>query len=44
MNKPEMSDWFSREDLAPAVLVKKQNPRNTQMASKLSELEQDIKR
>lgn len=43
-SKPEMSDWFSREELPPAVLVKKPNPRNAQMASKLQELELEIKR
>lgn len=42
-NKSEMSDWFSREeDVAPVVLVKKPNPRNTQNAAKLVELEQEV--
>ncbi|KAF2104020.1 hypothetical protein NA57DRAFT_70234 [Rhizodiscina lignyota] len=43
-NRPEMSDWFTREELEPAVLVKRPNPRNAQMASKLQELEEDIRR
>ncbi|KAF1982482.1 hypothetical protein K402DRAFT_397563 [Aulographum hederae CBS 113979] len=43
-NKSEMSDWFNREDITPAVLVKKPNPRNAQNAAKLKELEQEIER
>ncbi|KAF1814890.1 hypothetical protein P152DRAFT_512228 [Eremomyces bilateralis CBS 781.70] len=43
-NNPEISDWFSREEIAPAVVVKKPNPRNAQMVEKLKELEQDIER
>lgn len=39
-----MSDWFDREELAPAVLVKKPNPRNAKMACKLIKLEEEIKR
>ncbi|KAF2088045.1 hypothetical protein K490DRAFT_56609 [Saccharata proteae CBS 121410] len=42
--RSEMSDWFSREDAAPTVLVKKPNPRNEQMAAKVEELEQEVKR
>lgn len=40
----EMSDWFSREDTAPSVLIKKPNPQNERNASMLQELEQEIKR
>lgn len=43
-NKNEMSDWFNREDIAPTALVKKPNPRNVQNASKLHELELEVKR
>lgn len=43
-NRNEMSDWFNREDIAPTALVKKPNPQNQQNASKLQELEQEVKR
>lgn len=43
-SKSEMSDWFSREDTAPSVLIKKPNPQNERNASMLQELEQEIKR
>ncbi|KAK5017476.1 hypothetical protein LTR60_001921 [Cryomyces antarcticus] len=43
-NKSAMSDWFNREETAPAVIVKKPNPRNIQNAAKLEELEADVKR
>ena len=43
-NRPEMSDWFTREELAPAVLVKRPNPRNAQMATRMQELEAEIQR
>lgn len=39
-----MSNWFDREDTAPAVLVKKPNPRNVQNAAKLQELEAELAR
>lgn len=43
-SKSEMSDWFSREDTVPSVLIKKPNPQNERNASMLQELEQEIKR
>ncbi|KAI9705795.1 MAG: hypothetical protein M1820_005043 [Bogoriella megaspora] len=43
-NRPELSDWFNREESAPTVLVKKPNPRNIQNAAKLKELEQEIEK
>jgi kinetochore protein Mis13/DSN1 len=46
-NKPEMSDWFSREDAVDqdnASAVKKPNPRNLRNAEKLEELEVEIQR
>jgi len=43
-NKSEMSDWFNREDTAPTAIVKKPNPRNIQNATKLQQLEDEIKR
>jgi kinetochore protein Mis13/DSN1 len=45
LNKPEMSDWFSREDAGePTAIVKKPNPRNAQNAARLQKLEEDIAR
>lgn len=44
-NKPELYNWFSREDQAPpAVVVKQPNPKNIQNAEKIKELEEHIKR
>lgn len=44
-NKSEMSEWYSREEeVKPAVLVKKPNPRNQQNALKLVELEAEVER
>lgn len=46
-NKPEMSDWFSREDgpvEEDVSVVKKPNPRNIRNAEKLKELEDEIQR
>ncbi|KZF19645.1 hypothetical protein L228DRAFT_263512 [Xylona heveae TC161] len=44
-NRGDLSDWFSRdEDSAPAVVVKKPNPRNEANAAKVQELEADLKR
>lgn len=47
-NKPEMSDWFSREDgdagNAETAIVKKPNPRNAANAARLVKLEEDIAR
>lgn len=42
--KSELSSWFDREDTAPAVLVKKPNPRNLQNAEKLHQLEAELAR
>ncbi|OJD30606.1 mis12-mtw1 family protein [Diplodia corticola] len=43
-SKSEMSNWFDREDVEPAALVKKPNPRNLENATKLEQLEQEVKR
>ncbi|GAB7350417.1 hypothetical protein MBLNU459_g1030t1 [Dothideomycetes sp. NU459] len=43
-SRNEMSSWFDREETAPAVLVKKPNPRNIQNAEKLQQLEEDLAR
>lgn len=45
-NKPELSEWFSREDdPVPAVpLPERPNPKNVSNAEKINELEQQIKR
>ncbi|KAF9629419.1 Mtw1 kinetochore complex DSN1 [Lasiodiplodia theobromae] len=43
-SKSEMSNWFDREDVEPAALVKKPNPRNIENSVKLGELEQEVKR
>ncbi|KIW03700.1 hypothetical protein, variant [Verruconis gallopava] len=44
-NKPEMSDWFSRDETSePTAIVKKPNPRNAQNAARLQRLEADIAR
>ncbi|ORY19488.1 kinetochore protein Mis13 [Clohesyomyces aquaticus] len=43
-NKPELSDWFSREDTAPVTVVKKPNPVNILNQSKLQEVEEELKR
>ncbi|EEH06925.1 Mis12-Mtw1 domain-containing protein [Histoplasma capsulatum G186AR] len=42
-NRPELSDWFGRQETTPpAVVVKKPNPRNIQNAEKIKELEEQI--
>ena len=45
-NRSEMSDWFGREDAPPPVapLPVRPNPKNIQNASKIEELEEQIKR
>lgn len=43
-SKPELSDWFSREDTAPTTVIRKPNPQNTSMQVALEELEEEIKR
>ncbi|KAJ5328138.1 hypothetical protein N7452_008528 [Penicillium brevicompactum] len=44
-NNPDLSNWFSREDLnPPAVVVKKPNPRNIQNTDKIKELEEHIQK
>ena len=43
-NKPELSDWFSREDTAPPTVVKKPNPQNVKNQTTLEEFELEIKR
>jgi kinetochore protein Mis13/DSN1 len=45
-NKSEFSDWFNREETAPAPskVVKKPNPRNIEIEENLEALEARIKR
>jgi hypothetical protein len=45
-NRSEMSDWFNREDTpkTSVPLVTRPNPKNIQNATKIEELEQQIKR
>lgn len=45
-DKSELSDWFTREDspVLQAVLPERPNPRNTQNQTKITELEEQIKR
>ncbi|CAN9237761.1 unnamed protein product [Alternaria alternata] len=43
-SKPELSDWFSREETAPPPVVKKPNPQNEMNKAKLEELEDEVKR
>lgn len=44
-NKSELTNWFAREDApAPAVIVKKPNPKNVQNAEKIKELEEQIRK
>ncbi|CBF83234.1 Mis12-Mtw1 family protein [Aspergillus nidulans FGSC A4] len=40
----ELSNWFSREDTAPTVVVKKANPKNLQNQDKIKELEEQIQK
>ena len=44
-NLSEMSDWFSRVDFPPpaAPLPRRPNPKNTQNAAKIEELEERVK-
>ncbi|KAI9723817.1 MAG: hypothetical protein M1828_004067 [Chrysothrix sp. TS-e1954] len=42
--KSELSDWFNRDDVPAAILIKQPNPRNIENASKLQELESEVKR
>ncbi|KAL4998321.1 Mis12-Mtw1 protein family-domain-containing protein [Aspergillus recurvatus] len=43
-SNPELSNWFSREDTAPTVVVKKANPKNVQNQEKIKELEEQIQK
>ncbi|KAH6875769.1 kinetochore protein Mis13 [Alternaria rosae] len=43
-SKPELSDWFSREEVAPPPVVKKPNPQNEKNKATLEELEEEVKR
>jgi kinetochore protein Mis13/DSN1 len=43
-SKPELSDWFSREETAPPTVVKKPNPQNVKNQATLEEFEQEVKR
>ncbi|KAF2252261.1 hypothetical protein BU26DRAFT_479830 [Trematosphaeria pertusa] len=43
-SKPELSDWFSREETAPPPVVKKPNPQNEKNKATLQELEEEVKR
>ncbi|KAJ5051895.1 uncharacterized protein L3040_001658 [Drepanopeziza brunnea f. sp. 'multigermtubi'] len=42
-NKSEFSDWFNREESAPRKVIKKPNPRNTELEENLGGLEARIK-
>lgn len=44
-NKSEFSDWFNREDsaLPPTKVIKKTNPRNTELEENLVGLEARLK-
>ncbi|KAF2997191.1 hypothetical protein E8E13_006311 [Curvularia kusanoi] len=43
-NRPELSDWFSREESAAPPVVKKPNPTNEKNQLTLQELEEEIRR
>ncbi|KAF1971036.1 hypothetical protein BU23DRAFT_537229 [Bimuria novae-zelandiae CBS 107.79] len=43
-SKPELSDWFSREETAPPTVVKKPNPQNVKNEATLEEFEREVKR
>ncbi|KAL5412026.1 hypothetical protein PMIN03_004499 [Paraphaeosphaeria minitans] len=43
-SKPELSDWFSREEMASPTVVKKPNPQNVKNQATLEEFEQEVKR
>ncbi|KAF2746127.1 hypothetical protein M011DRAFT_468986 [Sporormia fimetaria CBS 119925] len=43
-NKPELTDWFTREETIPAPVVKKPNPVNEKNQIALKELEEEVKR
>ncbi|KAJ5161289.1 hypothetical protein N7492_006681 [Penicillium capsulatum] len=44
-SKSELSNWFSREEVAPpTVVVKRPNPRNVQNMEKIKELEEQIQK
>ncbi|KAJ4362304.1 hypothetical protein N0V83_010397 [Neocucurbitaria cava] len=43
-SKPELSDWFSREETARPPAVKKPNPQNEKNQATLQELEEEVKR
>jgi kinetochore protein Mis13/DSN1 len=42
-NKSEYSDWFTREDTAPRKVIKKPNPRNSELELQIEESEARIK-
>ncbi|KAF1957769.1 hypothetical protein CC80DRAFT_469728 [Byssothecium circinans] len=43
-NKPELSNWFSREETVAPTVIKKPNPQNEKNQKTLQELEEEIKR
>ncbi|OAL46726.1 hypothetical protein IQ07DRAFT_573467 [Pyrenochaeta sp. DS3sAY3a] len=43
-SKPELSDWFSREETALPPVIKKPNPQNEKNKATLQELEEEIRR
>ncbi|RMZ71206.1 mis12-mtw1 family [Pyrenophora seminiperda CCB06] len=43
-SRPELSDWFSREEVAAPPVVKKPNPQNEKNKATLQELEEEVKR
>lgn len=42
-NRPEYSDWFSREETAPRKVIKKPNPRNIELEENIIASETRIK-
>ncbi|KAF1829695.1 hypothetical protein BDW02DRAFT_535671, partial [Decorospora gaudefroyi] len=43
-SKPQLSDWFSREETGPTPVVKKPNPQNEKNKATLQELEEEVRR
>ncbi|KAF2825826.1 hypothetical protein CC86DRAFT_324486 [Ophiobolus disseminans] len=43
-SKPELSDWFSRKEITPLLVIKKPNPQNEKNHATLQELEAEVKR
>ncbi|KAH7371257.1 Mis12-Mtw1 protein family-domain-containing protein [Pyrenochaeta sp. MPI-SDFR-AT-0127] len=43
-SRPELSDWFSREETAPRAVIRKPNPQNEKNKITLQELEAEVNR